>query len=52
MCNFTGLSNGSYLVTPTKAGYLMVPKSEAVTINGAHATANFSSIRGDALAGR
>jgi hypothetical protein len=41
--SFTGLVNGSYTVTPTKTGYVMTPPSQAVTINGANATANFSS---------
>jgi hypothetical protein len=41
--SFTGLTNGSYTVTPTKAGYVMTPASQAVTINNANATANFSS---------
>src|SRR5215471_3059706 len=41
--SFTGLANGSYTVTPTKSGYVMTPTSQAVTINGANATANFSS---------
>ncbi|MCU1224398.1 MAG: hypothetical protein JWQ42_2491 [Edaphobacter sp.] len=40
---FTGLANGSYTVTPTKTGYVFSPANQAVTINAANATANFSS---------
>jgi hypothetical protein len=48
---FTGLANGSYTVTPTKSGFLMTPTSQAVTINGANATANFSSAQTFTLSG-
>ena len=41
--SFTGLANGTYTVTPSKAGFIMTPPSQPVTINGANATANFSS---------
>jgi hypothetical protein len=41
--SFTGLSNGSYTVTPAKSGYVMTPPSQAVTVNGANISANFSS---------
>ena len=40
---FTGVTNGSYTVTPTKTGFTFTPTSQAVTVNGANATANFSS---------
>ncbi len=41
---FTGLANGSYTVTPSLAGYTFSPTSQAVTINGANATApNFTA---------
>jgi len=40
---FTGVANGSYVVTPTKTGYVFTPASQSVTVNGANATANFSS---------
>jgi hypothetical protein len=40
---FTGVKNGSYTVTPTKTGFVYTPASRAVTVNGANATANFSS---------
>jgi len=35
---FTGLANGSYTVTPGKAGYTFTPTSRAVTISGANRT--------------
>jgi hypothetical protein len=41
--SFTGLANGSYTVTPTKSGFVMTPSSQPITVNGANATANFSS---------
>jgi hypothetical protein len=40
---FSGISNGSYTVTPSSGGYVFTPASQAVTVNGANATANFSS---------
>jgi hypothetical protein len=43
---FTGLSDGSYTVTPINAGYPMTPTSQALTISGANATANFSGLKG------
>jgi hypothetical protein len=49
--SFTGLTNGSYTVTPTKSGFLMTPVSQAVTISGANATANFSSAQTFTLSG-
>lgn len=33
---FTGLANGSYVVTPSKAGFAFSPVSTAVTVNGAN----------------
>ena len=41
--HFIGLTNGSYTITPTKHGCVMTPKSQAVTVNGANATATFST---------
>jgi hypothetical protein len=41
--SFTGLANGSYTVTPSLAGYTYSPASQAVTINGANQTANFTA---------
>jgi hypothetical protein len=41
--SFGGLANGSYTVTPTEAGTSFTPASQAVTINGANASANFSA---------
>ncbi len=41
---FSGLVNGSYTVTPSKAGYTFSPTSLAVTISGANQTGkNFTS---------
>ena len=42
--SFTNLTNGSYTVTPTKAGYSFAPSSQNVTINGASVTTvNFTA---------
>ena len=49
--SFTGLLNGSYTVTPNQAGFVYRPSSQAVTINGANATANFSSAQVFSLSG-
>ena len=40
---FPNLANGSYTVTPTNSGFTFTPPSQAVTVNGANATANFGS---------
>src|SRR6202023_717183 len=41
---FSNLANGSYTVTPTKAGFTFTPASQAITVNGANLTvAAFSS---------
>jgi hypothetical protein len=40
---FTGVLNGSYTVTPTKSGFAFTPPNQAITVNGANTTANFSS---------
>jgi hypothetical protein len=41
---FTGLVNGTYVVTPTKPGVTMTPTSQSVTIAGASATGvNFTA---------
>jgi len=42
--SFTGRANGSYTVTVSKSGFVYTPASQAVTVNGANATANFSSV--------
>jgi len=34
--NFTGLPNGSYLVTPKHTGYAFTPGSQSTTVNGAN----------------
>ena len=42
--SFTLLFNGSYVVTPTKAGYTMTPASQSVTVAGANQTGiNFTA---------
>lgn len=42
---FTGLSNGTYTVTPAKAGYSFTPENRSVTISGANVTGkNFTAI--------
>ena len=41
--SFTGLANGSYTVTPTNGGYIFTPASQAVTLSGGNAAANFTS---------
>ena len=41
---FTGLTNGSYTVTPTKTGVVFSPTSQAVTLSGTSMTAvNFTA---------
>jgi len=45
--SFAGLANGSYTVTPSKAGYVYTPASRAVTVSGASVAAvNFASAVG------
>jgi len=42
--SFTGLSNGSYTVTPSKSGFTFSPASAQVTVNGANqAAVNFTA---------
>ena len=36
--SFSGLANGSYVVTPSKAGFAFTPTSQTTTINNANAT--------------
>jgi len=33
---FTGLANGGYTVTPSKAGFVFTPASQPVTVNSAN----------------
>ncbi len=41
---FNGLNNGTYTVTPTKAGYVFTPGSQSITVSGSGVSAvNFSS---------
>ncbi len=43
--SFTGLQNGSYTVTPSKAGFAFTPASQPVTVNNASVTGmNFSIV--------
>ncbi|HLH34946.1 MAG TPA: DUF4082 domain-containing protein [Alloacidobacterium sp.] len=49
--SFTGLSNGSYTVAVSKSGFVYTPASQAVTVNGASATANFSSAQTFTISG-
>jgi len=42
---FTGLTNGSYIVTPSKSGFNFSPSGQPVTINSANVTAvNFGTV--------
>ena len=41
--SFSGLANGSYTVTPSKAGYVFTPGSQGVAVNGGNQTANFTA---------
>ena len=42
--SFAGLGNGSYTVTPTKAGFTFAPTSQTVSVSGANATVpNFTA---------
>ncbi len=42
---FSGLSNGTYTLTPSRAGYTFSPTSQTVTVNGTNVTtgANFTA---------
>ena len=45
--SFTGLTNGSYSVTPTRTGFSFTPSSQDVTVSGANvAGVNFTGIPG------
>jgi hypothetical protein len=42
--SFAGLANGTYTITPTKAGYAVTPANKTVTVNGANASSlNFTA---------
>src|SRR5262249_20035156 len=42
--SFTGLSNGTYTVTPTKTGFTFSPTSQSITVSGADVTGvNFTA---------
>jgi len=40
---FTGLVNGAYTITPSNAGFTFSPASQAITVNGANMSANFTA---------
>jgi RHS repeat-associated protein len=49
---FTGLANGTYTVTPSKAGYTFTPSSQSVTVSGANKTGiNFTAAQTSAPQG-
>ena len=41
--SFTGLANGSYIITPTISGYVFDPVTRVVTVSNSNATANFNA---------
>ena len=41
--SFSGLANGTYIVTPTKTNFNFTPASQTVVINGANGSANFTA---------
>jgi hypothetical protein len=42
--SFTNLANGTYTVTPSRAGYTFTPASQTITVNGSNVTGvNFSA---------
>ena len=50
--SFGSLPNGSYVVTPTQAGYVFTPSSKSVTLSGANATGiNFSGAQTFSISG-
>jgi len=50
--SFLGLANGSYTVTPSKAGgYLFAPTSQAVAVSGSNASANFTDTGAYSISG-
>jgi len=36
--SFSGLANGTYVLTPSRSGYTFTPANQSVTVNGANAT--------------
>jgi hypothetical protein len=42
--SFSGLANGAYTVTPSKAGFTFTPASQGVTVSGANVIANFGTL--------
>ncbi|HLZ92903.1 MAG TPA: carboxypeptidase regulatory-like domain-containing protein [Candidatus Acidoferrum sp.] len=41
--SFANISNGTYTVTPSKAGFTFSPSSQTVTVNGSNMSANFTA---------
>ncbi|WP_263357909.1 DUF4082 domain-containing protein [Acidicapsa ligni] len=48
---FSGVTSGSYTVTPAKTGFAFTPPSQAVTISTASGTANFTSVATHSITG-
>src|SRR6185312_9095064 len=49
---FSGVSNGSYTVTPTKAGFAFAPATQNITVSGANVTnVNFTPSQSFSLSG-
>jgi hypothetical protein len=50
--SFAGLPNGSYVVTPSQAGYTFTPSSRSITLSGSNATGvNFTGTQVFAISG-
>ena len=50
--SFGSLPNGSYVVTPSHAGYVFTPSSKSVTLSGANATGiNFTGVQTFSISG-
>jgi Bacterial Ig domain/Lysyl oxidase len=47
--SFNNLSNGTYIVTPSKTGFTFTPPNRTLTINGANLTADFTAQSGSTL---
>ena len=42
--SFPGVTNGTYVITPSRPGYVFTPASQSITVAGGNVTANFSSV--------
>ncbi len=49
--SFTGVANGAYTVTPIKTDYAFTPANRSVAVNGANATASFTSAATHSISG-